>query len=124
LKRATKVAGMGCVMEMSVALYTQQTTCSCQLRVTTYQSSNVFPTKLKKAEITAEQMKETCDVRLNANPRAWHQPKFPELTTRFVAITPLSDSWDAQANRSCNRLSESLLAKTIAHHASQIQRLL
>jgi len=26
-------------------------------------------------------------------------------------MTRLSDSWDAQANRSCNRLSESLLAK-------------
>jgi hypothetical protein len=34
-----------------------------------------------------------------------------KLTTRFVAITPLSDSWDAKAHRSCNRLSESLLAR-------------
>jgi hypothetical protein len=68
-----------------------------------------------------EQVKETCDSRLNANPCHEHGTGldfFPDsarkLTTRFVAITPLSDSWDAQANRSCNRLSESLLPKTIA----------
>lgn len=49
---------------------------------------------------------------------------FPELarklTTRFVTITPLSDSWDAQANRSCNRLSESLLAKDYDSPTKQI----
>src|SRR6266576_1767158 len=85
------------------------------------------PTEPKKAKITGEQVKETCDGReCETMAWAWHHvyffPRFcPKLTTRFVAITPLSDSWDAQANRSCNRLSESLLAKTIAHRVSQTQ---
>jgi hypothetical protein len=48
-------------------------------------------------------------------PLGRHLASFPDLarnlTTRFVVITPLSDSWDAQANRSCNGLSKSLLAR-------------